>query len=101
MRMAAIRIQPFSLDGILANSYPFDHNWKVEGPLELLMHNVNMFERNGPVTLDVLRTRALTSCRNTDLIFWTARQLPVHRTRFMALRQMISFCRCGNNALTK
>jgi hypothetical protein len=55
MRMAAIRIQPFSLDGILANSYPFDHNWT--GPLEVLMHNINMFERNGSVTFDGFENR--------------------------------------------
>jgi nicotinamidase-related amidase len=32
--------------------YPFDHRWVVEGPLEKLMHNVKMFDRKGPVTLE-------------------------------------------------
>lgn len=31
--------------------YPSDHGWKFEGPLEKLMHDINMFEREGPYTL--------------------------------------------------
>ena len=32
--------------------YPHDHQWKFEGTLERLMHDINMFERNGPLNLD-------------------------------------------------
>lgn len=32
--------------------YPTDHGWKFEGPLEKLMHDINMFERKGPYTLE-------------------------------------------------
>lgn len=29
--------------------YPHDHTWKFEGALETLMHDINMFEREGPL----------------------------------------------------
>jgi len=32
--------------------YPTDHGWKFEGALEVLMHNINMFDRKGPLDLD-------------------------------------------------
>ncbi|MDH3890734.1 MAG: cysteine hydrolase [candidate division Zixibacteria bacterium] len=32
--------------------YPTDHGWKFEGALEVLMHNIGMFDRAGPLTLD-------------------------------------------------
>jgi nicotinamidase-related amidase len=32
--------------------YPTDHGWKFEGALETLMHNIGMFDRKGPLTLD-------------------------------------------------
>jgi len=31
--------------------YPTDKGWKFEGSLERLMHNINMFDRKGPLTL--------------------------------------------------
>ena len=30
--------------------YPTDHGWKFEGALEVLMHNIGMFDRPGPLT---------------------------------------------------
>ncbi len=32
--------------------YPTDHGWSFGGPLEKLMHNIGMFDRAGPLTLD-------------------------------------------------
>jgi nicotinamidase-related amidase len=32
--------------------YPHDHTWKFGGPLEILQHNLRMFDRRGPLTLD-------------------------------------------------
>jgi nicotinamidase-related amidase len=32
--------------------YPCDHEWHFGGPLEKVMHNICMFERKGPNTLD-------------------------------------------------
>ena len=32
--------------------YPHDHNWKVQGPLEILQHKLGMFDRKGALTLD-------------------------------------------------
>lgn len=32
--------------------YPHDHTWKFEGALETLMHDINMFEREGPLVTD-------------------------------------------------
>lgn len=32
--------------------YPGDHGWTFEGPLEKLMHNIGMFDRKGPYTLE-------------------------------------------------
>ncbi len=32
--------------------YPTDHGWKFEGALEVLMHNINMFDRKSPLSLD-------------------------------------------------
>lgn len=32
--------------------YPHDHNWKAEGPLEIVQHKLGMFDRKGPLTLD-------------------------------------------------
>jgi nicotinamidase-related amidase len=32
--------------------YPTDHGWKFEGALEKLMHDINMFDRTGPLDLD-------------------------------------------------
>lgn len=29
--------------------YPYDHNWEFGGPLEKLMHNIGMFDRDSPV----------------------------------------------------
>lgn len=29
--------------------YPHDHDWKIEGALEKLMHNIGMFDRKGPL----------------------------------------------------
>ena len=31
--------------------YPTDHGWKFEGALEKLMHNIGMFDREGPLNL--------------------------------------------------
>jgi len=32
--------------------YPSDHDWDFGGPLEKLMHQIGMFDRKGPVTLE-------------------------------------------------
>jgi nicotinamidase-related amidase len=32
--------------------YPTDHGWKYEGALEVLMHNIGMFDRKGPLSLE-------------------------------------------------
>ncbi|MEM7164556.1 MAG: isochorismatase family protein [Planctomycetota bacterium] len=32
--------------------YPHDHGWKFEGALEQLMHDINMFDRKGPLTTE-------------------------------------------------
>jgi nicotinamidase-related amidase len=32
--------------------YPHDHEWQIEGALEKMMHNINMFDRKGPLTLE-------------------------------------------------
>ena len=32
--------------------YPHDHTWKFGGPLEILQHNLRMFDRRGPLTLE-------------------------------------------------
>jgi len=32
--------------------YPTDHRWKFEGTLEEVMHNINMFDRPGPLNLE-------------------------------------------------
>ncbi len=34
--------------------YPHDHQWRFEGALEKLMHNINMFDRHGPLDLEGL-----------------------------------------------
>ena len=34
--------------------YEHDHQWHFEGALEKLMHNINMFDRKGPLNLDGL-----------------------------------------------
>ncbi len=31
--------------------YPHDHEWQIEGALEKMMHNINMFDRKDPLTL--------------------------------------------------
>ncbi len=32
--------------------YPTDHGWKFEGTLEKVMHDINMFDRKGPLDLE-------------------------------------------------
>ena len=32
--------------------YPHDHQWEFEGTLEVLMHNISMFDRKDPLSLD-------------------------------------------------
>jgi nicotinamidase-related amidase len=32
--------------------YPTDHGWKFQGALEVLMHNIGMFDRRGPLSLE-------------------------------------------------
>jgi len=32
--------------------YPTDHGWQFEGSLEVLMHNIGMFDREGPLSLE-------------------------------------------------
>jgi nicotinamidase-related amidase len=32
--------------------YPHDHEWETHGALEKMMHNINMFDRKGPLTLE-------------------------------------------------
>lgn len=32
--------------------YPTDKGWEFEGPLEILMHKINMFDRAGPLSLE-------------------------------------------------
>ena len=34
--------------------YPTDHGWKFEGTLEKVMHDINMFDRKGPLNVDGL-----------------------------------------------
>jgi nicotinamidase-related amidase len=35
--------------------YPWDHNWKIQGPLEVFQHQIGIFDRKGPYTLDGFR----------------------------------------------
>ncbi|SDA96755.1 isochorismatase family cysteine hydrolase [Sinorhizobium sp. NFACC03] len=35
--------------------YPWDHDWKIQGPLEVFQHQVGIFDRKGPYTLDGFR----------------------------------------------
>jgi nicotinamidase-related amidase len=35
--------------------YPWDHSWKIQGPLEVFQHKVGIFDRKGPYTLDGFR----------------------------------------------
>ncbi len=35
--------------------YPTDHGWKFEGTLEKLMHQIKMFDRKGPLSLEGFR----------------------------------------------
>ncbi len=35
--------------------YPHDHTWKFEGALEVLMHNIKMFDRKGPLNTQGLQ----------------------------------------------
>ncbi|MEO0527094.1 MAG: isochorismatase family protein [Bacteroidota bacterium] len=32
--------------------FPYDHKWKIEGALEVLMHKIQMFERTGTLSLE-------------------------------------------------
>ena len=32
--------------------YPHDHQWRFSGALEVLMHNIGMFDRQGPLTTE-------------------------------------------------
>ncbi len=32
--------------------YPHDYEWEIEGALEKMMHNINMFDRKDPLTLE-------------------------------------------------
>ena len=32
--------------------YPTDHGWKFSGTLEKMMHDINMFDRKGPLDLE-------------------------------------------------
>jgi nicotinamidase-related amidase len=32
--------------------YPTDHEWKISGAVETMMHTINMFDRNGALTVD-------------------------------------------------
>ena len=32
--------------------YPFDHKWMFGGSLEVLMHSIGMYDREGPLVLD-------------------------------------------------
>ena len=32
--------------------YPHDHSWEIEGVLEKLMHNIGMFDRKDPLSLE-------------------------------------------------
>ncbi len=34
--------------------YPHDHTWRFEGALETLMHDINMFNREGPLNVETL-----------------------------------------------
>jgi nicotinamidase-related amidase len=35
--------------------YPYDHTWKFGGPLEIFQHDIGVFDRKGPLTLDGFR----------------------------------------------
>jgi nicotinamidase-related amidase len=35
--------------------YPWDHGWKVQGPLEVFQHQIGIFDRKGPYTVDGFR----------------------------------------------
>jgi nicotinamidase-related amidase len=35
--------------------YPYDHTWKFGGPLEIFQHNLGVFDRRGPLTLEGFR----------------------------------------------
>jgi nicotinamidase-related amidase len=32
--------------------YPWDHTWKIQGPLEVFQHDIGIFDRKSPYTLD-------------------------------------------------
>ena len=44
--------------------YPADHGWKFEGALEVLMHNIGMFDRTDPLSLAACRTFKVTGKRH-------------------------------------
>ena len=35
--------------------YHWDHSWKIQGPLEIFQHEIGIFDRKGPYTLDGFR----------------------------------------------
>ena len=53
--------------------YPTDHGWKFEGTLEKVMHDINMFDRKGPLTLTAFQVPAQTGWNATSPTSTTAK----------------------------
>ena len=73
--------------------YPTDHGWKFEGTLEKVMHDINMFDRKGPLNVDGFtgfRCRLVWSA--TSPISRTAKPWWPVRTRYTARRTTTWCC---------
>jgi hypothetical protein len=73
--------------------YPTDHGWKFEGALEVLMHNIGMFDRKGPLNLEGWNDTSLTSKMGK-------RWLSVH-IKSMVRKPTIWFCSSESVVLTR
>jgi len=81
--------------------YPWDHDWKVQGPLELFQRKNGIFDRKGPIRSMVSNNPALIFCRTSRNTLTMARPSSVHRTSYMVPGSTISRSSCASNASTR
>ncbi len=72
--------------------YPTDHGWKFEGALEKVMHDINMFDRAGPLDLDDFEGSGADWLDIYKPYIQDGKTIVVTLTKFMDLKQTIWYC---------
>ena len=81
--------------------YPPDHRWKFEGTLERVMHDINMFDRKGPLDLEGFEGSGADWLERYKPHINDGATVVTSPTRSTVRRPTTRSCSCANGASTR